>query len=103
MKMIAVLGIIALFALVVYLFIRHHQNEQTPADISLDTLPSGIKLPADKYLVILDKSQLEGSYTDDLVWLEMYALFKKKLSTDEKQKAKWDGFIRKLDSLMHEV
>ena len=95
------LGILALFALVVYLFIRHHQNEQPPADISLGILPSGMKLPSDKYLVILDKSQLEGAYTDDLVLLEMYARFKKKNTTDEKQKADWDEFLRKLDAIMH--
>ena len=95
------LGIFALFVLVVYLFIRHHQNEQPPADISLGILPSGIELPTDKYLVVLEKRQLEDLYTDDLVLLEMYARFKKKNTTDEKQKADWDEFLRKLDAIMH--
>ena len=95
------LGIVVLFALVVYLFIKHHQNEDPSADICLGILPSGMKLSSDKYLVMLDKSQLESFCTDDIVWLEMYALLKKKSTTDKQQKANWDEFLRKLDAVMH--
>lgn len=98
---IIVLGALLACAAVFYLFIRHYSKELRQINFQFTRLPSGKELPADADLVRLSKEQLEGFVTDDLAWLEEYALMKKTGATAEIQAALWDDLLRRIDIAMN--
>ena len=101
MKSIIVFAVLLIGALLFYLAIKHYSRQLSKADVQFSKLPSGKLLPQDSEIVCLSKEELEAYGTDDLAWLENYALLKKKEANMDIQITMWDDLLRRIDVAMN--